>query len=174
MKAKTKKLREFFYNLHQSIVNNPNLSKNIKNKPEKEIQGEVRFLIINYLKNYYREIGYKDWEARANKSFYWEGQDGKYGKERQPLFSSKNYPDFIITHPYLIAIEYKQSESGSTVKHGIGQSIMHTMSEDFHYVYYLFHDQSKNKKIEHSTKLQKEKTIVEKMWKNFNVFIRFI
>ena len=23
-------------------------------------------------------------------------------------------------------------------------------------------------------KLQKEKTIVEKMWKNFNVFIRFI
>lgn len=48
------------------------------------------------------------------------------------------------------AIEYKQSPNGSTVKHDIGQSIMHTLSEEFDFVYYLFHDESKDKRIENS------------------------
>ncbi len=64
--------------------------------------------------------------GKAHRSFYWEGQEGKYGKERATTFGARNYPDFIITDPYLVAIEYKQSPNGSTVKQGMGQSMMHT------------------------------------------------
>ena len=112
--------------------------------------------------------------AKANKSFYWEGQEGKYGKERSTTFGARNYPDFIVTDPYLLAIEYKQSPNGSTVKQGIGQSFMHTMTEEFHYVYYLFHDESKDKRIDSSIHNEQEMFILEKMWADFNVFIRFV
>ena len=51
---------------------------------------------------------------------------------------------------------------------------MHTMTEDFHYVYYLFHDESKDKKIEKSINNEREISIINKMWADFNVFIRFV
>ena len=139
-----------------------------------EIQTEIRPLIIQYLEKYFAAAGFKDAIAKANKSFYWEGQEGEYGKTRKTTFGARNYPDFIVTLPYLVAIEYKQSPNGSTVKQGIGQSIMHTLSEDFHYVYYLFHDESKDKRIERSIGDNIEKLVLDRMWQDFNVFIRFV
>ncbi len=109
------------------------------------IQTELRPLIIRYLEEHFASQGYKDAVKKANGSFYWESQEGKYVKGRRKTFGARNYPDFIITDPYLIAIEYKQNENGSTVKQGIGQSIMHTLTGDFDYVYYLFHDQNGDK-----------------------------
>ena len=47
------------------------------------------------------------------------------------------------------------------MKHGIGQSIMHTLSEEFDFVYYLFHDESKDKRIEKSIKNERENFIIE-------------
>jgi len=82
--------------------------------------------------------------------------------------------DFIITSPYLIAIEYKQSATGSTVKQGIGQSVLHTLCGDFGFVYYLFHDETKDNIIENSINNPTEKMIIEKMWKEFNVYIKFV
>jgi len=174
MKKKSSKVAAFIEGLHDYIVTNPQFRKNTKDKSEVQIQAEIRPLIIQYLQSYFKEAGYKDDVAKANKSFYWEGQEGKYGKDRAATFGARNYPDFIITDPYLVAVEYKQSPNGSTVKQGIGQSLMHTMTEDFHYVYYLFHDESKDKKIEKSGENEKEKCILGKMWSDFNVFIRFI
>ena len=174
MKKKSVKITKFVEDLHRFIISNPQFRRNTKGKSETQIQAEIRPLIIQYLEIYFREKGYKDSVAKANKSFYWEGQEGQYGKERTTTFGTRNYPDFIITTPYLIAIEYKQSDSGSTVKHGIGQSIMHTLCEEFHYVYYLFHDQSKDKRIEQSIKNSREIFIIDKMWNLFNVFIKFV
>lgn len=174
MKKKTTKLNQFIEGLHCFLVKHPQFRKKTNDKTEVQIQTEIRPLIIQYLEKWFRENGTKDYVAKANKSFYWEGQEGKYGKARLTTFGSRNYPDFIITDPYLIAIEYKQSENGSTVKQGIGQSIMHTLSEDFDYVYYLFHDESKEKKIEKSSINLTEKSVVSKMWSEFNVFIRFV
>lgn len=174
MKKKTAKVTDFIQGLHDYIVSDPQFRKNTADKSEVQIQAEIRPLIIQYLQKYFREAGYKDDVAKANKSFYWEGQEGKYGKERAATFGARNYPDFIITDPYLVAVEYKQSPNGSTVKQGIGQSFMHTMTEDFHYVYYLFHDESKDKKIEKSIENEQEKSILKKMWSDFNVFIRFV
>ncbi len=174
MKKKTKKLTEFIEGLHKYITTNPQFRRNTHNKSEIQIQTEIRPLIIRYLEKYFKKQGYKDFTGKAYKSFYWEGQEGKFGKERSTTFGARNYPDFIITAPYLVAIEYKQSPNGSIVKQGIGQSLMHTLTEDFHYVYYLFHDESKDKKIEKSIKNKSEKYILNKMWTDFNVFIRFI
>ncbi len=174
MKNKSAKLVKFLEQLHDYIVTNPQFRKDIGNRSESQIQTEIRPLIIEYLKNYYAAAGYKDPVAKANKAFYWEGQEGQYGRERRTTFGSRNYPDFIITEPYLVAIEYKQSESGSTVKQGIGQSIMHTLCEEFHYVYLLFHDQSKKKIIQGSLENEREKFIIEKMWSDYNLFIRFV
>ncbi|MFC1818931.1 hypothetical protein ACFL0B_07555 [Thermodesulfobacteriota bacterium] len=174
MKKKTAKVTQFLEGLHKHIVGNPQFRRDTKTKSESEIQTEIRPLVISYLEKYFGVAGYKDTEAKAIKSFYWEGQEGKYGKLRDKTFCSRNYPDFIITKPYLVAVEYKQSKYGSTVKHGIGQSIMHTLCEEFHYVYYLFHDENKNKCIEKSIKKDKESFIIKKMWSDFNVLIKFV
>lgn len=174
MKKKTKQVIDFIEGLHKSIVTNPQLRKHTIDKGENQIQAEIRPLIIKYLEKYFEKLGFKDYEAKAIKAFYWEGQEGQFGKERKTSFGSRNYPDFIITSPYLVAIEYKQSPNGSTVKQGIGQSMMHTMCEDFDYVYYLFHDESTDKKIEKSIEGKTEKLIIKKMWDDFNVFIKFV
>ena len=89
------------------------------------------------------------------------------------MFAGRNYPDFIITAPYLIAIEYKQGRTGSLVKQAIGQSMMHTMSGQFDYVYILFHDENQDKKIEKSIDGDIEKNIMQKCEGDFNVFLKF-
>lgn len=174
MKKKTKKVLGFMNGMHKFITTNPQFRKDTNSKSETQIQTELRPIIIRYLEKYFKENGYKDYVGKANKSFYWEGQEGKYGRERSPLFGARNYPDFIVTEPYLVAIEYKQSLYGSTVKHGIGQSIMHTLSEDFDFVYFLFHDQNKNKRIEKSIHQEAEKTVLKRVWDDYNVSTNFI
>ena len=74
-------------------------------------------------------------------------------------FASRSYPDFIITEPYKIAIEYKKSKNGSIVKEGIGQSLIHTKGGEFDFVYCLIQDESKSKKIVESQKNKKENKI---------------
>ncbi|MFC2160640.1 hypothetical protein ACFLRW_04490 [Acidobacteriota bacterium] len=174
MKKKTAQLTKFMEDLHHFIVSNPQFRTKTAEKTEAQIHSEIRPLIIQFLEKYFEDVGYKDPIAKANKSFYWEGQEGPYGRDRETTFGSRNYPDFIITSPYLIAVEYKQNKSGSKVKTGIGQSIMHTLCEEFHYVYYLFHDENEDKRIEKSIKNERESFIIDKMWDDFNVLIKFV
>jgi hypothetical protein len=174
MKKKTQQVTKFIEGLHQHVIGDPQFRRNTRKKSEIAVQAELRPLIVDYLKKYYQESGYKDFILKANQAFYWEGQEGKFGRERKPIFGARNYPDFIITEPYLVAIEYKQSTNGSTVKTGLGQSMMHTLGRDFDFVYYLFHDESEGKKIEKSAKSEPEKQVLEKMWSDFNVFVKFV
>lgn len=174
MKKKTARLVEFMDGLHKYLVTNPQFRKNTGSKSEVQIQTEIRPLIIRYLEKYFEKEGYKDFTGKANQSFYWEGQEGKFGRDRATTFGARNYPDFIITEPYLVAIEYKQSPNGSVVKQGIGQSIMHTMCGDFDFVYYLFHDESPDKRIEKSTRNETEKLITAEIWSSFNAYLRFV
>ena len=174
MKKKTKKVSQFLDGLHNYIINHHHLRKDTSGKSETAIQTEIRPIIVDYLRKHFKTVGYKDPEAKANASFYWEGQEGSFGKQRALTFGSRAYPDFIITNPYVLAIEYKQSDNGAVVKHGIGQSMMHTLSGDFDYVYYLFFDQNKDKRIKESIKNQKESRIINLIWDEFNVFMRFV
>ena len=174
MKKKTRALSSFLINLHNHIVTNPQFRHVTRGKSEVQIQTEIRPLIIDYLIKYFTNKGYKDPIKKANKSFYWEGQEGSYGRERKETFGSRNYPDFIITAPYLISIEYKQINSGSLIKQGIGQSIMHTLSGDFDYAYYLFNDQTRNKEIRDSLNGPNETKVQRRIWKDFNVFLKIV
>lgn len=174
VKKKTAKLARFMDELHTYIVTNPQFRKKTGMKSEVQIQAELRPLVIRFLEKHFETEGYKDFVAKANQSFYWEGQEGKYGRGRTKTFGARNYPDFIITDPYLVAIEYKQSPNGSTVKQGVGQSILHALCGDFDFVYYLFHDESPDKRIERSTRNELEKSITACVWSNFNVMLRFV
>ena len=174
MKKKTKALKKFIDDLHDYIISNPQFRRDTGNRNEAFIQTEIRPLIIQYLENYFKTKGYKDFTQKANKSFYWEGEEGRYGKKRAKTFDSRSYPDFIIKAPYKIAIEYKQSSSGSLVKQAIGQSLMHAMSKDFDYVYVLFHDKNKNKTIKKSISNESEKKIIKKVKDEFNVYFKVI
>jgi len=174
MKKKSAQAEKFMEGLHSHIVSDPQFRRHTIGRSERQVQAELRPLVIRYLEHWFNERGYADPYAKANKSFYWEGQEGEYGRKRETTFGSRNYPDFIVTEPYRVAIEYKQSDNGSTVKHGIGQSIMHTLSDEFDYVYYLFHDESKDNRIHNSIKRDIEAFIIETMWRDCNVFIRFV
>ena len=174
MKRKTKEFRKFTHDLHEFIISDSQFRQDTSSRSESEIQAEIRPLIIKYLEQYFKKSGYKDCTAKAHRSFYWEAQEGEYGKKRATTFSSRNYPDFIITSPYLLAVEYKQGTNGSLVKQAIGQSMMHTLSGDFDYVYVLFHDENTDKRIEHSIIQDKEKIIINKIWDDFNVLLKFV
>jgi len=174
VKKKSTQIEILINELHLYIVNSPLFRKNTTNKSETEIQTEIRPIILNFLEKYFASKSYKDAKAKANKSFYWEGQEGKYGRSKSRFFGGRNYPDFIITDPYLIAIEYKKSETPSLVKQGFGQAIMHTMSEEFDFVYYLFQDESKDKYVVDSIKNDSERMIIRKMWDDFNVYFKII
>jgi hypothetical protein len=174
MKKKTKKSVTFINDLHDFIISNPQFRKDTSKKSEQFIQAEIRPLIIQYLENHFSNQNYVDYVGKANKSFYWEGQEGTHGSARETVFASRNYPDFIVTKPYLIAVEYKQGSTGSLVKQAIGQSIMHTLSGQFDYVYILFHDENKDKRIERSIDGVIESNIIKKIENDFNVFLKFI
>ena len=174
MVNKPEKVIEFIEGLHDHIVSIIQLRKNTSEKSEAQIKAKIGPLIIQYLQRHFKEAGYKDDIKKAHKSFYWEGQEGKYGNEREATFGARNYPDFVITDPYLVAIEYKQSPDLSTVKQGIGRSLMHTMTEDFHYAYFLFHDESKEKNINTSVSHDKGKQFLEELWSEFNVFAKLV
>ena len=174
MKRKSAKAERFVSDLHGFLVGHPQFRKNTAGRKEREIQTELRPLIVQYLHKVFESDGVVDAIGRAHDSFYWEGQEGQYVQQRPPLFGIRNYPDFIITRPYRIAVEYKQSESGTLVKHGIGQSIVHTLSGEYDYVYLLLCDQNSDKRIAHSVQQELEKSIIDRMWQDFNVFIRII
>ena len=160
--------------LHRYIVSDPQFRRHTRSKSEKQIQTELRPLIIRYLEKYYEASGFIDFTEKANRAFYWEGQEGSLGRGRPPVFGSRNYPDFIIAEPYLVAIEYAQSPYGSTVKRGIGQSIIHTLCGEYDFVYYLFHDESEDKRVEASIAGPVEKDIIRRAWEDCNVMLKFV
>lgn len=174
MRRKSQNASEFINGLHEFVVGNRQFRKHTKTKTEKQIQTELRPLLLRYLENHFSRLGFKDAIAKAHKSFYWEGQEGSFGKVRDTTFGSRNYPDFIIQAPFKVAVEYKQSPNGSIVKHGIGQSMMHTLCGDFDFAYFLFHDESDGKRVERSISRKSEAEILQTMWQDFNVLIKFI
>lgn len=176
MKRKTEQARQFIENLHTHVTSSPKLKKDIKDHPERYIQWNIYLLIIEYLEEHFKAAGMEEVQAKkkALSVLYWEGQDGSLRKEKPMVFGARNYPDFLIKEPYLVAIEYAQSDSGSVVKRGMGQSIMHTLCGEYDFVYYLFHDKSDDKHIRSSIGGVTEKEIITKAWEDFNVYMGFV
>ena len=175
MKKKTTQAVTFINELHESIISDPTFRTHTANHYEIDIQRELRPLIGAYFEEYFRAKGIPQPKRAVKSVLYWGPQEGQAsGVVRSKTFEARNYPDFTVKKPYRLAIEYKQSPYGSIVKQGIGQSILHTLSGDFDFVYYLFHDQSPNKSIKASANDPKENSILEKMKNDFNVFTYFV
>jgi hypothetical protein len=174
MRKKTAKVDRFIEDLHQFIIKNRQFRKQPHKKSEVAIQTEIRPLILRYLEEHFEAAGYKDAVAKANKSFYWEGQEGRYGRQRSKIFGMRSYPDYIITSPYLVAIEYKKSSSPSLIKQLIGQSIVHTLSGEFDFVYCLFQDETPEKAIRKSVEGAVENAVISTMRQHFNLYLRIV
>ena len=174
IKRKTNKAKNFLEYLHHSLINYKLLRKNTFNKKEEDIQRELRHCFYDILRKYFQDQGYKDFDKKADDSFYWEGEERKYKSKKVETFASRSYPDFIITEPYKIAIEYKKSKNGSIVKEGIGQSLIHTKGGEFDFVYCLIQDESKSKKIVESQKNKKETKLKEWLFINYNIKLEII
>ena len=173
MKKKTEKVRNFLEELHKRIVTDYLFNNETEKRSESYVQAQIRPIIFNFLVDKFKELNFVNPEKKANKSLYWGGSGKVYEGERGEAFGTKNYPDFIIKAPYHVAVEYKKSDSGSLVKQGIGQSIMHTLCKGHHYVYMLFQDENKDKKILKSIAGETEAGTIREMWEKHNVFIRF-
>ncbi len=174
MKKKSNKAIRFLEDLYEYLSTHPRIRHDTTKHSEADIQRELRQFIIEYLQDYWKDQNIIDYRRKANASFYWEGQEGSYKKERTATFASRNYPDFIVKEPYKIAIEYKQSNSGALIKRGIGQCLIHTLSGDFDFVLFIFKDQNRDSKIAKCQSLDKEKMIIDKVWRDFNVVVKIL
>ena len=174
---KTKRVVEFFSGLEHYLENHKRLPKNTGGKSESSIQGQLYSIFAEYLEKFYSDHGLsiQASKLKAAQNLYWEGDNSKKARiKRQDIFRSRNYPDFHYYHPYSIAIEYKQGSSGSLIKQGIGQSMVHILNEEYAFVYLLFNDQSKGKTIKSSMKSSKEKFVKYFLWNNFNIYLHLI
>ena len=176
MKRKTEQARQFIENLHHHIATNTKLRRDVRNHSERDIQQCIYHLTIKYLEKHFKAAGIEEVKAekKAEEVLYWEGQEGSLRKERPIVFGARNYPDLLIKEPYLVAIEYAQSDTGSVIKRGMGQSIMHTLCGEYDFVYYLFHDKSDDKRIRGSISGLTEREIMSKAWEDFNVYMGFV
>jgi hypothetical protein len=172
---KTKQLVEFVDGLVKHVSEHSRLPKNTIGKRESSIQGQLFSIFVEYLEEYYKGKGLVSYREKASGAFYWEGQDNKNNRKvPQEIFTSRNYPDFVIRQPYSIAIEYKQSSSGSLIKQAIGQSFVHILNEEYGFVYILFNDQTKDESIKESLNNPKEKSVCEALWNNFNIKLHVV
>ena len=170
-RRKTGPFIKFVSGLKRAIKNDILLKRfDVRNADEKEGQGQVSNVIQNYLVKYFKN--YANPELKAANEFYWEGQRRRGGPAPQ-IFDSRNYPDFVIHSPYLLAIEYKLSESGSLVKEGVGQCMMHTLGGEYDFSLLVFHDKNRNKSICQASSKKQEKSVLKK-FEEFNVFSCFI
>jgi len=174
MRRKSKAAEEFLDGLIAHIEGHVLRQRRSRGKRESEIQRELYPLIVEYVADYYERAGYKYPQRKAADAVYWEGQDHKSKEPKRSVFAARSYPDFIIRAPYRIAIEYKQSTSGSLMKQCIGQGLMYIMSEDYDFAYLLFDDQSKSKAILKSMAHPRERSIAERMWKDFNMKMQIL
>ena len=174
MRNKSKPAEQFIDGLILHIEGHVLRQKENLGKREREIQRGLYPLIVDYVADYYKRAGYKDYLGKAAQEVYWEGQDTPNAEQKVSVFAARSYPDFIIRSPYRIAIEYKQSPSGALVKQCIGQGLMYIMSEDYDFAYLLFDDQSKDKKIRAALTNPREHSIRERMWRDFNMKMQIL
>ncbi len=90
------------------------------------------------------------------------------------FFSTNHRPDSILSikDELRIAIEIKKGDSGSSLRSGIGQSLVYSTQFDF--VIYFFVDISPSFDIKSSYTGKKEKELIDSMWKNYNIKFKVV
>jgi len=112
-------------------------------------------------------------KKRVKKDLKWEGDVGTT-VENKLFLGTYHRPDMTIDfgNKTSIAIEIKRGKKGSSVREGIGQSIVYSTLFDF--VVYLYIDTSKEKRIRNSHTGGREKELIVSLWENYNILFEVI
>jgi len=112
-------------------------------------------------------------EKRVRKDLKWEGNVDTTVENRLFL-GTYHRPDMTIDfgNNMTIAIEIKRGKKGSSIREGIGQSIVYSTLFDF--VVYLYIDTSKEKRIRNAHTSGREKELLVSLWENYNIVFEVI
>ena len=145
-----------------------------KNQREDRVKQFIYPYLLNDLKRYYintRNIKEETAYRNAKKHLLWEGNK-QTTVNNMMFFGVQHRPDMVINDDLNIAIEVKKGNIGSSIREGIGQSLVYSTLYDF--VVYLFIDTSKDKRILNAMKSDKESSFVKKLWNEYNILFEVV
>lgn len=106
-------------------------------------------------------------EKIALKNFSYE-QDSNTSVKQFITFGTQHRPDAVIDlGSFRIAIEIKKGTNGSSVRSGLGQSLLYSSEYDF--VIFFLVDTTDGLNIKNSVTGEKEQNIISDLWNRYNV-----
>jgi hypothetical protein len=146
-----------------------------RKKSESEIKQFIYPKMIDNLSKYYmkeNKLNEEKARTKARKSLLWEGNI-KTTVNNFVLFGAQHRPDMVISDGNLnVGIEIKKGDDGSSIRAGIGQSIVY--SQVFDFTIFLFIDTTKTKDILNSITGEKEENIICDLWNDYNILFKII
>jgi len=146
---------------------------NYVNQSENLIKTFIYPHIIRELKTYFEQkMDGEKADLQARKMLLWEGNK-KTTVSNVIFLGTQHRPDFLIKGKTInIAIEIKKGDKGSSVREGIGQSMVYSMLYDF--TICLFIDTSKDKRILNSLQSKRETKFINDLWEKHNILFGII
>jgi len=143
---------------------------NYRNKNEDSIKQFIYPHLVDALaERMVEEKGISKDKAKevVKKNLKWEGNVNT--TVSHVLFmGTQNRPDMVLESDGLkIAIEFKKGDKGSSLRSGVGQSMVYATHYDF--VIYLFIDTSNDKRIVNSIGGTNESAFIDTLWDNYNI-----
>lgn len=109
---------------------------------------------------------------KVNESINWSGHRGKTIHNLKVL-GVLHRPDFEIeVNGTIIAVEVKKGEDGSSVREGIGQSLLYSVIYDF--VIYVLVDATNDYSIGDSVTGIPEEALIKGIWDIFNIRLQVV
>ena len=144
-----------------------------RNRPEsylKQYMHQPLQHCMNVLaKRFYPRLSQQAQDRKAREALFWEGDIGTEINNIRFL-GVQHRPDFkVVMDGTRIAVEIKRGDNGSSVREGLGQSLVYACSGDFEFVVYLFADTSREKKILSSLERELDRRFVASLWENYNI-----
>ena len=169
-KVKSQKRLDFMELISESITQEDIFNTiNYKHKSEDQIKQFIYPHLVQSLTEYLEKNGVSKDKAKdsVKRNLKWEGNINT--TVHHTLFmGTLNRPDMVLEmNGVKIAIEFKKGESGSSLRSGIGQSIIYSTNYDF--VMYLFIDTSKDERIKNAQSSLKEANLMQDLWNRYNI-----
>tara|TARA_B100001287_G_C22433200_1_gene412399 strand:- start:144 stop:677 length:534 start_codon:yes stop_codon:yes gene_type:complete len=169
-KVKSQKRLDFMELISEAITQEDIFNTiNYKHKSEDQIKQFIYPHLVQSLTEYLEKNGVAKDKAKdsVKRNLKWEGNINT--TVHHTLFmGTLNRPDMVLEmNGVKIAIEFKKGESGSSLRSGIGQSIIYSTNYDF--VMYLFIDTSKDERIKNAQSSLKEAKLMQDLWNRYNI-----
>jgi len=147
-----------------------------KSRSEFFLKGPINEALRDGIREYYlrKNPHYRNTtlDRKVIKALTYEG-DIKKSIAGTMLFSVSHRPDYVVELDGIrTAIEIKCDDSGSGIREGLGQALVYSTNYDF--VILLFIDTSKGSTIAHSVLDKNEKSIIESLWRDYNIRFELI